>query len=1399
MSIDWNYIRTFNKSQNNAFEELVCQLARDEEIENRKEFYRIAAPDGGVEAYCVLNNGDEYGWQAKYFSSMGNSQWNQLNESFQTAFRTHPNLTKYYICIPLDRQDPRREEQVWFMDRWNEKVKEWEKYAQEKGRLVSFEFWGSSELIHRLSQRKHAGRTLFWFSQHEFSDEWFKKHVEYSINNLGKRYTSELNIELEIAKSFDFITRNDSFRNRMKQNYHELLLALNKALNQLRGLPLGNDIEKLISVREKLDHEYLISQKKGIDQIKIPALQEIIETLENVLSQCESNLETYRKENKNSSDYSKNSIRTLWDAIYDFSTFIQGTLIKLANFPITLLTGPAGIGKSHLLADIALNKITENRSCILILGQHFSSDEAPWTQILRNLLRIQCSESELLGALNAKAEAEGERILFIIDAINEGRGRYFWPEHINGFVNEFKKYPWVGLVLSIRSSYEKLITPNDFVSKNNIIKLNHVGFEGIEYLAASSFFMQYGIEQPSVPLLHPEFSNPLFLKLFCDGLQRSGLTKIPKGFGGISSIINFFVESIDNKLSKPSLFDYPTGYKVVRKVIDGLIEYKLRKKLDIITYEDAYDIADGILSKYSNKRRFLDALISEGVLSKNLLWLKEKNNYEEFVYLVYERFEDHLITSYLLDVHLDLVNPITIFQGNDKLGGYIDNSHRKQGILEALAVQLPERTGKEIYEFLSETQKDFSSVKEAFINSLIWRKPETITKGTREYVNSYILPHTDIRELFFQMGYSICIDPHHLYNADRFHEFMMKFTLAERDSFWTTYLHNQNHDGSAMKRLINWSLSNDNKSYLLEQSRLLAAKSLGWILTSTNIPLRDSATKALVILLENNVTTITNLLKAYEHVNDAYVYERILAAAYGAVLRSDILLGLEQLSIYIINNIFIKDEVYPNVLVRDYARNIVEYAKYKGEINLDNIDMVRPPYKSLFPTSFPTNEETDDYEFDYRAEDFKDYYWGQNKILSSMVTEYGRGISSYGDFGRYIFQSSVNNWDEFDPNDLSNYACQLIFEKYGYDVEMHGRFDRYASEGDRSKNKKERIGKKYQWIALYEVLARLSDNFKMVDQSHWGKRKKYISYQGPWEPFIRNIDPTVISLHKTENTNLDREYPSYADWDGTNEEWLIRDNELPDPQSLLSIRIDGEEWFVLERNLSWEEPIPIGQDRNDAPYKRLWYQIRSYLVKEKKEPELINWLKKQHFMGRWFPEGHEQYHAFSREFYWSPAYRYFNDPDSNSKNWESVYKNKKNGQVIAKVLPTTEGHQWSSGKNEEDNPSYLAPSEYIYSGMKFQYSKNIGEWLDEQGNIVCFDQSVKTGGSYCLLVKKAPFIRFLNENKLKVFWTCLGEKQIIGDSFNRHYRKWLELSGVYNLSQSKISGELKIMNQEVTY
>jgi len=1228
-----------------------------------------------------------------------------------------------------------------------------------------------------------------------FPDSWFQSQIENAICNLGKRYSPELNFELEISKMFDALCRSGSFREHCTDVFHSCFLKINKAIGNLERSSSPDEIGPIKTALQSLFAQYDLSQSLHLDLIdpeKIDAnCRKISETL-GMLGGMGKKDEGKQSE---SSKYTEHLINEALRGIWTFEKFLKSPILALANRPVLVLVGDAGIGKSHLLADVASKGIRENRASILLLGQHFTSEEEPWIQILRNL-RFDGDEKGFLHVLNEKGKAQGERLIIFIDAINEGKGRFVWPQFIGGFIKEFSRYPWVGLVLSVRSSYEKLIVPEDKVPGEMAVRIIHRGFQDVEYQASSFFFSQYGIEQPSIPLLHPEFSNPLFLKLFCEGLHRAGKNRIPKGYRGISQIIDFFLESVENKLSSPTFFNYSPSLKILRKTISRILEFKIESRQHFVPYESAFGIVNEVLSQFRISGDFLEALISEGVYSKNLFW-KENDSWEEGIYLVYEKFEDHLTTAYLLEYYLDISAPGKSFEPSGKLAEFVDPQYFRQGIMESLSIQIPEKVDLELFELLPVDQRGKLPVIEAFINSLIWRKPETIKKGAKECINQFVFKSQYTADRFFQMVYLVASDPEHPFNANSLHRFLKRYSLPDLDSHWTVYLHESNFEGHPIKRLISWSLSGVAKTNLSKESRLLAGKALAWIFPSTDLELRDSATKALVVILENNVPILEKLLFEFEKVNDPYVYERIFAAGYGAVLRSESLEGLDALSKYIIKTIFKSKEVYPNVLVRDYARNIVEYALLKGVIRLKDPAIIRPPYRSQFPKNFPTNEEIDSLKKDYKGKDFKDYFWSQNSILSSMVTEYGRGLCSYGDFGRYRFQSAVDSWDKFDPNDLSNYACKLIFEKYGYDVEKHGEFDRLCSSGNRHENRTERIGKKYQWIALYEVLARLSDNHRMVDEStRWGKKKKYNWFQGPWEPFVRNIDPTSIECFEAQ-PNQKKVLstwgkPAYQDWANTNENWLIVSENFPKPEEMLILSDEnGEIWLALESFFDWDEPVPIGQEKYEWPHKHLWFQLRSYLVRENEAKRLISWAKKQHLMGRWFPESRDQYQVFCREYYWSPAYRFFDNPYWGGHRWELVYERENREKCIGKVLPTTEGHNWESGADAGDKKSYSAPRELIFSKGKFWFSKQIGEWLGADGRVACFSPRISGKGASELVVRKDILQEFLAENQLMIFWTCLGRKEIhCSSTRDFDLKKWVEVSGIYELADGGIKGQL---------
>ncbi len=1398
MSINWNNIRTLENSQNEGFEELVCQLARKENIPNLKKFIRKGKPDAGVECFWILDNDDEIAWQAKYFtSSLEDTQWSQIDNSIRTVLDKHPKLKKYYIAIPNDPPDARIEGQTSMLDKWDSRVTKWKGWALEKGLTVEFIPWWSSDLIERLQKPENDGLTYFWFNKEEFTDEWCKEQSELSISDLGKRYTPKLNIKLEISEIFNGISRDKDFLNQVTTLFDDFLIMGKKTIPRIDDL---DSCSSALKKELKAIHDLFSSTDfQGIETLPVNEFLTSIENTDQIVtkirdsyleqeSKLQTNPDDYRYYKKFGSEISH--IRDFENSIYSLSRFLEDTTMKLANHPFLLLEGEAGIGKSHLLADIISTRTKDNLVSLLFLGQHFVTDEDPWTQIFKKN-DINCSVDEFLGALNSKAQIRGRRIILFIDAVNEGRGKYFWNNNIKSFLTKVKKYKWLGVVMSIRTSYSNLIFPKDEIKEDEIIRYTHYGFRNQEYEATKLFFNNYGIELPSIPLLHPEFQNPLFLLLFCEGLNKAGYTKIPDGLQGITAIIDFFITSVNNILSKPTRLDYPRSINIVRKAIESLIAYKIDNHLRYVPFEQAFVLFNKMSHEFSTKKRgLIDELISEGILSKNLFWNPEKR-YEEGVYLVYERFEDHLTASYIIDTNPEIEEAF-------KEGGTLFNLVKDEiscninkGVIEALTIQIPEKKGKEFYEYVPHI-KDSYPIIECFVQSLLWRKNETTSKKLVGYVNSTVLKYQGTFDLFWDTILSVTSTPDHYFNAYSLHNNLMGFSLPERDAWWTIYLKQQFYDGSPVKRLIDWSWNTNDKSHISDESVKLTSITLSWFHTSTNRKLRDSATKALICLLENRIHILIELLKLFEKVNDPYVYERLFAVAYGCSVRTEQTDKLSELSNYIFETIFNDEvEVYPHILLRDYARGVIEFTYYRGYDLEFDISMSRPPYKSSFIGSYPKNEEINEL---YEPKDEEGHYgkekWGVTAILWSMATEHGARM--YGDFGRYVFQSAFRNWD-IDPNDLSNLAIEWIFKKYGYDSALFNDFDLKIGTGrGRNTFPHERIGKKYQWIALYEMLARVSDNCKKY--ADWSfLHSEEDAFQGPWEPYVRDIDPTMI-INKTGSYDEEALHDfwwsqeKYMNWEFENEEWIKLIEDLPNSKKIINIvNKSGEEWLVLEGYPEWAESKKVGDEKWDKPHKRIWYQLRSYLITDDDYVKIKDWASNQDFMGRWMPESSSRYQVFSREYYWSPAYNYFYNKEYYGGMELKEIHEKITEDSIGNVILTTNNFLWEEefDQSKEDSIHFLKPSKYIFEHMKLVYSKKEGEFTDDTGEVICFAPSVYFDSQSYLIIKKYPLLKFLKESKLRLLWTVLGEKSIIGGHSNGDvFYGRLEISGVYYLNEN---------------
>lgn len=985
-----------------------------------------------------------------------------------------------------------------------------------------------------------------------------------------------------------------------------------------------------------------------------------------------------------------------------------------------------------------------------------------------------------------------------------------------------------------------------------------------------------------MPLLHPEFQNPLFLKLFCEGINKAGLTRIPDGLQGITSIISFFIKNVNVVLSKPKRIGYSDSLNLVQKSINALIKFKVDNQLRYVPYEQAYEVVNESISSFIDKKGFIEELITEGVLSKNIFW-KEGDDYEEGVYLAYERFEDHLTVQYLLVQCPELEKE---FKEDGKLYKYVEDEntiYRHKGLIEAFSIQVPEIKGYEFYNLIPEL-KDKYPIVESFVESLLWRKVETINEESIKYVNEHVFAFQGTHDYFWEIILAVTGIPNHFFNAHFLHNHLKKFSLADRDANWTQLLKYKYDDESSVKRLIDWALSETDKSHILDESVLLSSITLAWFHTSTNRKLRDCSTKSLVCLLQNRLNVLLELLKMFEGVNDPFVYERLFAVAYGCVLRTDEKEKIAELSEYIFKTIFSDPiGVIPHILLRDYARGAIEYAHYLGiELSFE-LSKVRPPYQSNWPEEILSHEElkekydNDNYRHIWSSVmgfgDFSRYTIGTNsgssewsgckkgetpvdrkqvfkdfkdklnpeqlELLNSLdpiITKEPEEVLKLGD-NIINFKTAVGRKTEEELNQirdsfkkslstelLSEYenevepfldhnhkiintgeyfdlriAQRLILTRVielGWNPDLHLSFDKEIGTGrGRGTTPHERIGKKYQWIAYYEYMALLSDNF--IKQERWGEKKEN-PYQGPWDPYVRDIDPTMLI---SETGSYDDEQPQdfwwvnnkIFNWECTNESWVNDSSVLPNMEEIIQIKDDkGEEWLVLEGYPSWSEPKKIGEEKWDQPHKELWCHIRSYLVKNDEFNSFKDWAVEQEFMGRWMPESGDRYEMFSREYYWSPAQDYFMTEYYGGTEWTAVH-DKESGKYVAEVNVTAQGFLWEEefDKSKEETISFLKPSTIIYKGMDLKYSKREGQFKDNSEVVQCFAPNVYHDSKSYLLARKSSFLKFLNENKLKVVWTILGEKQIIGGrSFGADYLGRLEISGAYYLDNLNLVGTL---------
>jgi hypothetical protein len=1007
LDVDWQSICALGGSKADAFEELCAQLARATSPAGAA-FIRKGTPDAGVECYAVLPSGDEWGWQAKYFSSQGDSQWAQIDESVEHALIKHPELVKYFVCVPIDLSDARISGKKSAKQRWDDRVVKWKGLATKRGMSVEFLWMGSHEMLTLLAKPETSALASFFFNVTTLDSTWFEARIQEAIASAGPRYTPANNVKLDLTDDLESFAREDSLFQRascdatsIRDDVKAIVrCAITDAQPRLKELveAARASCELLSGVYAGL--RYAPSKPDVLGELEralTHATDAALQVVDELLNQRTKTAPDAESPSEADGGQSGADPAPDWDKElpYHANVLYRGLsearrrvseLSGLANSRMLILNGEAGSGKTHLLCDFAAARVAAKRPTIVLMGQRFHAGTEPWTQVLQQLGVGSWSAETLIGAVEVAAQVADARALVIIDAVNEGGGLSLWPSHMAAFLSRLEASSWISVVISVRSAYEDFVIPEDVRQKAT--RREHRGFAGIEYDAVAAFFQFYGIELPSTPLLAAEFQNPLFLKTVCSGLRDMGEHRLPRGASGISETFNLYLRGVNRRLAM--LLDYRESAALVQQAVHALAARMADQRRQWDDLAAAESCVDALLPGRKHSESLFANLLREGVLLEERIW-QEDGKALAVVLVGYERMSDYFITGILLDKYLDMANPAKAFQPGEVLNFLAKNSYwPTPGVHEAMHVLVAERTGNELLD-LAPLLKECWHTSNAFCQSVIWRDPKAASARSGELLleigDGGNYDHPTIETLL-----TVATLPDHPINADYLDAQLRAMTMPDRDAWWSTALHYMWGNKGAVDRLVHWAESVWPHTSLDDDAARLGAITLSWFLTTSNRFLRDRASKGLLRLLTGRPEVSRELVDKFACLDDLYVAERVLGAVYGALMRSSNATGVAEIAAAVHRLVFASGIPRPHILFRDFARGIIKRAEFLcagKSIETRGIDL---PYQSTWPR-IPSIAQVDAIAPNWSSDTKDKFSWAHHRIRSSVMDD---------DFGRYV-------------------------------------------------------------------------------------------------------------------------------------------------------------------------------------------------------------------------------------------------------------------------------------------------------------------------------------------------------------------------------------------------------------
>lgn len=1188
---------------------------------------------------------------------------------------------------------------------------------------------------------------------------FFEKHLKHVLKMAGPRYVPELNIENETFATINKILDRESSEKEILQierKWSELHEKLCNSIGNIRDVKqdfLKENIEKIERIIEKLQATWKSFKNREIDMDMSRNQMNFIEKeLETVF---EAEIERFEAKNgkgkyKDRSwkgfmasymctfpTYHLEELENAVELCMEIEKQMNSEELHLYDEKTVLLRGRGGMGKTHLLCDIANQRITNQIPAFLFFGEQFGMNNVS-EEILKRLGLDQISFDEFLTFLDQEAERKQCYIPICIDALNETRKNDYWNSQLLSLIAMVENCTNIKLIVSCRSIYLKEVLDEDKVSHMAIVE--HKGFEHVEIEAMRQFGEYYGIRLNLDYLMHQEYRNPLYLKMLCEVAKEQGNLYVEAE--DLMKVMKDFFEIKDKKISQDICIS--VREHLVRQILDMVTNHMLKQRVNYIPWKELREIVKTQLSGYNCEGQ--TQLLLKELLSENLL--KESDNDDEKIVFGYERFYEIIMAQSLLTNSAE--------ETIQRIRKVQDKQQMTIGTLELIQILFVRQFQQEILEYFAPEEWDNKWVV-SFGQSLYWRKNKEVTYVTKRLVEIFLKNEEEekVRTILLAvLGISTKVDFD--LNADYLHIFLMHKKLLWRDYYLSYFLLGNFENEKIIYDICIRSQKLTNQE-VTKDGAVLWGITLAWLCSLNDIKIRDNASKGLSNLFRHHTYIILDVIRKFETLEEDYIQERIWQAAYSALLLAGEEAILKEIVAYIDTH-FVRSNEWPeNVLIRDYLYKIVEYTVKRGVLSENILKMCQPPYRSE-KLAIVSEEILEKWEKE------------KHRLYFNCIES---------DFAIYTIPSEVKDYG-FSQKEIGGIIMKSILDS-GYDdnLENYDRMIDYQYGSLRSRDSSvERIGKKYQKIFLYRCMGRLYDNYEYKPRHSYRENNTLLI--GEQGSSFRTIDLTALPYDAEKDAfrakQLHYSFSRYRDF--SDEKWFQKKDVTPYFEALLLQEYKRENYLILQGYFDDREGM-------SSSYREMWVQIRSYFFSKKYKQKFLKWLKGKDFEGRWMPEGTSSLYEVSiGEYPWSSYIIQY------LKEMEEEQHFRGNSPAPCYIVPTV--NDYNNEKDSEFCPSKIAgkfmfPCKDLFEVLDLKWDGKNGFW--SKGKPVVY---LSEGVDNALYIDKNVLLDYLKQSEQEIVWTVLGEKQRIGDMGLRDFPGRSEFSYSYYWDNEQIK-----MNHEV--